>query len=151
MRSVVLLCAWSLLLVGCGRDDGPAPTPRVPPPETDPVLAAMVKAGSELFYLNCATCHMADGSGIRGMVPPLGESSRLRGEPGILIRQVLYGVGVDEQSVEPSEPGRAMVMTAFGRVLDDEEVAEVLTYARSKWGGVRTPVPVDAVAAERGP
>lgn len=153
MRLVLPLSALCLLLVGCGRDDGPAsaqPAARVPAPEPDPELAAMVKAGSELFYLNCATCHMADGSGIKGMVPPLGASARLRGDPGILIRQVLHGVGVDAMSVPPSAPGRPMVMTAFRDVLDDQEVAEVLTYARSKWGGVRTPVAVETVAAERG-
>lgn len=145
------LLATFVLLAGCGGNDSqPQNRPSTPAPEPDPALAQMLSDGAEIFYQNCATCHMADGSGSPDLIPALQASDRLRGSPGILIRQVLYGVGVDENSVEPSEPGRPMIMTAFGSVLDDQQIAEVLTFTRSEWAGVQTPVKAEWVAELRG-
>jgi mono/diheme cytochrome c family protein len=82
----------------------------------------------------CVACHMPDGKGSPGQFPPLVKSEWVQEkEPGRLIRLVLNGL------TGPLEfQGQAFngTMVPWKDVLNDEEVAAVLTYIRKnkEWG-----------------
>jgi glucose/arabinose dehydrogenase len=86
--------------------------------------------GSALFLLNCAACHQADGRGLPGIFPPLARSDYLMADKTRSIRIAIQGTsgpmvvnGVEYQGVMPAPPS-----------LDDQQVADILTYVRSAWG-----------------
>lgn len=84
--------------------------------QVDPMLlATMMGTGGKVFSDICSTCHGSRGQGISG--PPL-AGARL-GDNRHVIRQVLFG---------------GSHMPAFGSVLDNEQVAAVVTFIRKSWG-----------------
>ena len=91
----------------------------------------------EAIYRNvCAGCHMPDGRGAigAGAYPALARNAKLEaaGYPVLLV--------VNGQKAMP----------AFGRVLDDNQVAAVVNYIRANFGNACTDrVSVDDVKAAR--
>ncbi len=105
-----------------------------------------LERGQGLFTDNCAACHMHDGKGIPDFIPALAGSSAIQArQPSTVLRLVLEGAEV------PARPGQHgyIAMPAFGRKLDDGEVAAVATYIRNAWGNRGSPVDADRVASER--
>ena len=103
------------------------------------IEAAALSRGEGLFVDNCAACHMNDGAGITHVFPALMGSSAIQArKPASVVRIVLEGAAV------PGAPGQTsyLAMPAFGRKLNDQEVADVTTYIRNAWGN-RAPI-VDA-------
>ncbi|SHN37933.1 copper-containing nitrite reductase [Rhizobacter sp. OV335] len=119
-------------------------------------LQDQVRAGESLFAGTCSVCHQANGAGLPGVFPPLARSDYLASDPARAIGIVLHGLtgklkvnGGDYDSVMPS-----MVQ------LNDDEVANILTYVLNSWdnpGGriltddvkrVRAAKPVAATVAE---
>ncbi|MEO8974374.1 MAG: cytochrome c, partial [Casimicrobiaceae bacterium] len=102
--------------------------------------------GQGIFTDQCAACHMHDGGGIPGFFPALMGSSAIQArEPATVLRIVLEGARV---------PGRGgqrayIAMPAFGRKLDDREIADVVSYIRNAWGNRASAVDPDTVAKER--
>ena len=101
--------------------------------------------GLAAFQLNCIACHQPTGEGIRGIFPPLARSDYLMADKERSIRIALQGTsgpitvnGVEYQGVMPQLPG-----------LDDEKVADILTYVRSAWGNNGGAVTTAEVAAAR--
>ncbi len=91
----------------------------------------MMSAGQAIFRDQCSACHSIDGKGVAQLFPSLADSSMLRSrDPRSAIRLVLRGARSVATDVEPTAPG----MPSFGRQLDDDQVAAVLTYARNAWG-----------------
>src|SRR5699024_4049756 len=72
----------------------------------------------------CGTCHQPDGEGATGF-PPLAGSKWVTGSEDRLIRIVLKGLQGPIEVRGEEYPGQ-VPMTAFGGMLDDEEVAAVL-------------------------
>tara|TARA_R110002096_G_scaffold296_10_gene1698 strand:+ start:2952 stop:5519 length:2568 start_codon:yes stop_codon:yes gene_type:complete len=89
-----------------------------------------VLAGEVLFRGACAACHQLDGSGQRGLAPPLRDSEWVTGPSGRLIRIALHGVKgpieVDGTSWELEMPGQGH--------LSDDELAKVFSYLRRAFG-----------------
>jgi cytochrome c oxidase cbb3-type subunit 2 len=102
--------------------------------------------GKALFTANCAACHQANGEGLPGAFPSLkGNAAINDGDPTTHIRAVLHGLqGVDVGGVVYSSP-----MPAFGDMLGNAEIANIINYERSSWGNAGTRVTVEQVAAER--
>jgi mono/diheme cytochrome c family protein len=102
--------------------------------ETHPAVASSdpaMRAGQAIYRDQCAACHMIDGKGVSQLFPSLADASMLRStDPRSAIRLVLRGVRSVATKEEPTAPG----MPAFGRMLKDDEIAAVLTYARNTWG-----------------
>jgi mono/diheme cytochrome c family protein len=74
---------------------------------------------------------MIDGKGVANLFPSLADASVLRSsDPATAIRLVLRGARTVQTDQEPTGPG----MPAYGRMLKDDEIAAVLTYARNAWG-----------------
>lgn len=87
-------------------------------------------AGAEVFNRYCATCHQADASGVPGAYPPLRENEWVQGDPGRLIRLLLFGMQ-GPVVVKGESYNNAMPPHAF---LSDAQIAAVLTHVRSKYG-----------------
>ncbi|MCS0582862.1 cytochrome c [Massilia pinisoli] len=110
----------------------PEPAPRragAPPPDD------VMKAGRALYGHHCADCHGADGRGTsvagKPAYPPLaGNGALTMPDPVNAIRIVLNGGFPPSTSGNP----RPFGMPPHSPVLDDTEVAAVVTYVRNSWG-----------------
>src|SRR5699024_9769828 len=78
------------------------------------------ETGQELYEAICLGCHMADAKGAEGAgdYPALAENPRLTA-PGYPLYVVTYG---------------QKAMPAFGGLLTDEQIADVVNYVRSHFG-----------------
>ncbi|MGZ5202002.1 MAG: cytochrome c [Telluria sp.] len=98
---------------------------------TGPEAESIIKAGQALYEHHCADCHGADGKGKGGVYPPLaGNRALTMHDPVNAIRIVLNGGFAPGTTGNP----RPFSMPPYGPVLDDAEVAEVVTYLRASWG-----------------
>jgi mono/diheme cytochrome c family protein len=90
-----------------------------------------MKAGQQVYADECAGCHGADGKGEANLIPALSNSALVQQtDPTSLLRVVLRGA---RNVATPSAP-TAPAMPAFSWVLDDNDVAAVLTYIRNSFG-----------------
>jgi mono/diheme cytochrome c family protein len=106
---------------------------------------AKAKTGPEVFA-TCVTCHQATGLGMPGAFPPLAGSEWALGNPDLPIAIVLHGL---QGEVTVKGQKYQSMMTAWGPMFSDEEVANVLTYVRSQWGNKASPVTAAQVAKVR--
>ncbi len=104
-----------------------------------------MKAGQALFAGTCSTCHQASGAGLPGVFPPLAKSDWLAANPKRAIDVVLHGMsgpvkvnGQDYNSVMPPM-----------NQLNDDEVANILTYVAGSWGNPGGKVSAAEVAERR--
>jgi len=113
-----------------------------------------LRMGGQL-YVNCAACHLADGTGNPALnIPPLAGSDWVQAD-GVnrIVRIVLHGlsgpVKVNGQVWQGNQmnPWRKTAENPSG--LTDEEIAAVLSYVRNSWGNKAsfvTPEEVKAVS-----
>lgn len=92
-------------------------------------LEERIAAGKMVYAQNCAACHQADGSGLKGAFPPLAKSDFLMADKNRAIGVVMNGL---EGKVSVNGTEYNGVMPALG--LDDEDIANVLSYVRNSWG-----------------
>ena len=98
----------------------------------------------------CTTCHQPDGTGLESAgFPPLAKSQWVTGSRERLIKLVLHGlygpINVNGRAYPGSVP-----MTPYGEMLNDEEMAAVLTYIRNSFGNATTEsITADMVKAVR--
>lgn len=104
-----------------------------------------ITAGKELYQASCQACHRADGTGTRGLFPPLAGSDYLMADEKRAISTVLNGLsgpvtvnGVEYNLQMPAQ-----------RNLTDEDLASILTYVRNSWGNKGGPTTPEEVAAVR--
>jgi len=135
--------AFGALLAACaaGGENAPA-TPAMT--ASAPAPAAVV-AGQQAYARNCLSCHQADGYGVPNMQPAITGGTWVQGEVQALALFVLTG---GFNSAERKESDSHNVMPAF-RQLPDEELAEILTSIRQKFGKGASPVSAAEVAAAR--
>jgi mono/diheme cytochrome c family protein len=99
----------------------------------DPAMTA----GVAVYRDQCSACHGLDGKGIAELFPSVADSSMVKsGDPTTSIRIVLRGARSVGTAAQPTAPG----MPSYGKQLDDDEVAAVLTYMRNTWGGAAAAV-----------
>jgi len=109
--------------------------------------AERIEHGERTYREVCAACHQPRGEGIEGAFPPLAGSDFLNTDKGRAIGVVVKGLS---GKVEVNGKSYDSVMPALG--LDDEAVANVLTYVYSQWGNSGaevTPAEVKAVRARK--
>lgn len=109
-----------------GKDDLPMPSV-APLPVPDDLFSSRGGLGYLQF---CSDCHRSDGSGVPGLFP------RLAGNPGIastnptsLLHITLTGWQTAQTAAHP----RVYTMPGFAR-LADQEIAEILSFVRGRWG-----------------
>jgi cytochrome c oxidase subunit 2 len=96
----------------------------------------LVARGEKVYASNCVACHQATGKGAPPAFPPLAGSKIVNGPGQGQIDLVLNG-----------KPNTAMV--AFGKQLNDTEIAAVITFTRSSWGNKASEVQPAEVKARR--
>lgn len=102
--------------------------------------------GGKVYHRACAGCHEPKGEGRPGRYPSLVGASWLLEDKETPIRITLLGVS------GPMEVGGELyngVMPNLGVTLSDEDIANVLTYARSSWGNSAPAITKDEVAKVR--
>lgn len=113
---------------------------------TGPTLTR-AQLGKKVFDSTCATCHQTTGLGVPGAFPPLAGSEWVVGDEERIIRIVLHGLS-GPINVHGQEYNN--VMAPLGAVLKDEQIANVLSYARASWGNNAPEVQPETVAKVRG-
>jgi len=104
------------------------------------------KPGAQVYLANCDVCHAANGKGYAQAFPALAGNPVVQGEdPTSLINIVLGGARRPVTAGAPS----ALVMPTLGWKLNDQQVADVLSFIRSSWGNNAPAVTPDQVAALR--
>jgi mono/diheme cytochrome c family protein len=82
----------------------------------------------------CVTCHQPDGTGLSASnFPPLVNTEWVLGNQDRLIKVVLKGLLGPMKVIDKEYPGQ-VPMTPFEGMLNDEEIAAVLTYVRNSFG-----------------
>lgn len=98
----------------------------------------------------CSTCHQPDGGGLSASsFPPLANTKWVIGNEERLIKLVIKGIQGPMEISGKNYPGQ-VPMTPFGGLLNDQELADVLTYVRNSFGNqasVVTPEKVKEVRA----
>jgi mono/diheme cytochrome c family protein/glucose/arabinose dehydrogenase len=97
----------------------------------------------------CITCHQADGKGLPASgFPPLAGATWVIGNEDRLIKIVLKGLLGEIEVNGKKYPGQ-VPMTPYGGLLNDKEVAAVLTYVRNSFGNQASVIPPEKVKAVR--
>lgn len=106
--------------------------------------------GKELYEREgyCITCHQKNGQGLAASgYPPLRQSKWVYENEDRLIKLTLKGI-YGPMEVQNRQYDGQVPMTPFGGLMNDEEIAAVLTYARNTFGNrasVITPEKVNAI------
>jgi thiosulfate dehydrogenase len=97
----------------------------------------LYKTRGGLGYVQfCATCHQVDGRGMDKFFPPLADNSSVQSkDPTSVIHVVLSGW----KSAETRQAKRAFGMPNYSG-LSDQELAEIVSFVRTKWGNQGDPV-----------
>lgn len=108
--------------------------------------------GREIYLREgyCMTCHQEDGAGLKASgFPPLSGNEWVQGDVERLVKITLYGLYGPIEVAGTAYPGQ-VPMTAFGELLNDDEIAAVLTYIRSSFGNLAGAVSPQQVKKVRG-
>ncbi len=101
--------------------------------------------GKQVYVIQCAVCHQANGQGINGTHPPLSETPWVTGSKERLIKIVLNGLQ-EKIRVKGEVYDNVMPAVAY---LSDEEIANVLSYIRNDFGNSASEISVDEVLKVR--
>ncbi|UBM57522.1 c-type cytochrome [Marinilongibacter aquaticus] len=108
-------------------------------------------AGKEIYSREgfCITCHQTDGKGLESSgFPPLAGNEWVQGDEEKLIKIVLHGLYGPIEIDGKKYPGQ-VPMTPFGGMLNDEEIASVLTFVRGSFGNKAKAVKPETVKKVR--
>ncbi|MCB1948905.1 MAG: cytochrome c [Burkholderiales bacterium] len=101
--------------------------------------------GERLYQIYCQECHGSFGEGVPGIYPPLARNrSVIMASPLNSIRSILEGGYPATTTKNPQPYG----MPPFQQILQDEEIASLVSYIRNAWGNSASRVTVFDV--ERG-
>lgn len=100
--------------------------------------------GKAVYAKTCIACHQATGAGVPSAFPPLAKSDYLNADVNRAIKQVIKGsngpITVNGKKYSTPMPAQP---------LNDQEIADVLTYVYSNWGNSKKVVTVAMVKAQR--
>jgi mono/diheme cytochrome c family protein len=126
----------------------PSSAPKDSPGAAEPLTPEerqLFELGETLYIGICGTCHQLHGNGQDGLAPPLANSDWVLGSEGRLVRLTLQGV---RGPILVSGKRYDMEMPGIG-VLEDEQIAALLTYIRRAWNHNARPVRTGTVARIR--
>ena len=106
---------------------------------------AQMKAGLVGYDISCAACHGRDGKG-SALFPPLaGNANVTQQRADTIVRMVLAGGKAVATQKAPTGPG----MPSLAWRLNNEQVANILTYVRNNWGNKAPAVSPETVGRIR--
>ena len=115
------------------------------------VSKAAAAMGAKLYGQHCAQCHGDNGQGVPNAYPALaGNRAVLMRQTSNLVQIVLNGGYAPATQGNP----RPFGMPPFVLVLDDNDIAAVLTHVRSSWGNRASsvsPLDVNRIRANQAP
>ncbi len=126
------------------KDSGHGSDTKAPQPlaADDPRMVT----GKAIYFDRCSACHNSSGTGEKNIFPRLADNPLIRAsQPTSLINVVLAGSRGGSTDARPTGPA----MPSFAWNLDDQQVANVLTYIRNSWGNAAAPVDPGDVKALR--
>jgi len=117
--------------------------------KADPKIAGLSKdilmeKGKRVFSQTCFACHQMTGEGIPGVFPPLAKSDFLMADKSRAITAIIKGLS---GPIKVNDKDFNGVMPPVA--INDEQVAQVLTYVRNEWGNTGDIVTVDEVRKVR--
>ena len=102
--------------------------------------------GGRLYIENCASCHLPSGEGIEDLIPPLTDPAWILDNDEDLIQTTLWGLSGE---IEVNKATYNQEMPGFANSLNDHEIAEILTFVKSRFGGDDRDISEDLVSKER--
>jgi mono/diheme cytochrome c family protein len=124
---LLIVLFWSM--TACGGQSTQNKGTVVENTETSGLQAMQDHPGKRVYDQYCKACHMADGSGLRGMHPPLINNKTVNGKTDKLIEVTMKGMsgkvvidGVEYNGIMPPHSH-----------LTDKQIADVLTYIRQSF------------------
>ena len=103
-----------------------------------------IARGKIIYNSVCFACHQPEGQGIPKAFPPLAKSDYLNADPKRAISNVLHGL---QGKITVNGETYESLMPQLG--LNDEQVANALTYVYSQWGNNGTEVLPETVKQVR--
>jgi len=108
-------------------------------------LKTQIENGKKVYQKNCLTCHQVNGGGVPKMNPPLINAAFVKGDKKKLIQWVLLGsvekVPIDGKYYSNNMPPQA--------TLQDQDIADVLTYIRNSFKNKASPITATEVKNTR--
>ena len=105
-------------------------------------------SGRGTYNQFCAACHQPHGNGLASVAPTLVKSDWVTEDPNVLIGVAMNGLtgpikvnGKPVENVPPIMPPHMF--------LNDQQMADTLTYVRNAWGNKAEPIASDQVKAFR--
>ena len=93
-------------------------------------LSISIKSGKSLYQDFCLRCHMPDGQGQIGIIPPLAKSDFLFKHMEESIKAIKFG-GIDGEITVNGVKYNSK-MEKMG--LYDDEIADIMNYTLNSWG-----------------
>lgn len=109
----------------------------------DPILQ-QINNGKLVYNKKCVACHQINGAGIPGAFPPLAKSDYLNANVNRAIKQVIVG-----SSGPITVNGKKYTVPMPKPELNDQQIADVLTYIYANWGNNKTVLKSEMVVAMR--
>src|SRR6476660_9127918 len=100
--------------------------------------------GLAVYKQTCIACHQANGQGIPNAFPPLAKSDYLNKDVNRAIKQVIKG-----SSGPITVNGKTFNGAMPPQNLNDQQIADVLTYVYANWGNNKSKVTAAMVKARR--
>jgi mono/diheme cytochrome c family protein len=106
--------------------------------------------GRQKYLATCAGCHGTNGRGLDRFGPPMAGSEWVLGDEKRLSLIILHGLEgpIVVQGKKYGAPDILPVMPAHS-VMDDADIAAILTYIRNEWGNEAKPVTPSTVGSTR--
>ena len=97
--------------------------------------------GQKIYFRegHCVTCHQPNGKGLDPAFPSIEKSPWISGDQDRLIKLAMYGL-MGPLEINGKKYDGQVPMTPFAGMLNDNEMAAVLTYVRNSFGNQADPI-----------
>ncbi len=142
----MLFLLLAFLLSACGgRNQNSQQQTQTPAANSEKSAEMANHPGKKVYDSVCLACHMADGSGVPGMHPPLIQTDWVNGDKERLIEITLNGMS---GKIEVNGETYNSIMPPHSH-LSDKQIADVLTYIRQSFGNNASEITVPEVQKVR--
>jgi len=119
--SILLIIISAFLISSCGSKTENSKSS---------IPSHVMENGLTVYKAHCFACHQTTGTGIKSLYPPLADNKTITGDINYLIGITLNGMS-GEIVVNGEKYNQVMIPHIF---LNDNQIADVLTYIRNSFG-----------------
>jgi mono/diheme cytochrome c family protein len=98
--------------------------------KTNKIDPEILKRGAAVYARTCLACHQPTGKGIPNVFPPLDGSDWVSADPSLAIKIVIKGL---QGPIKVNGQNFATMMPPVMPALNDQEIADVLSYIHVSW------------------